>query len=133
MEAIVLLAHGAPKNLDEVDEYVLRIRHGRPLEPDLMEAIRERYRLIGGSPLLLWTQRQVEDLQKVLISHSNSRKVYFGMRHSSPFIRDAVNYMLSDGVNSAIAICMAPQFSRFTIGAYKKELEDAIADRDLQF
>src|SRR5215207_680401 len=103
MEAVILLAHGAPASLDEVESYVLRIRHGRALEPHLMDQIRERYRLIGGSPLLFWTQRQAEELQKLL----PQRRVYFGMRHSAPFIRDTVNRMIDDGVRSATAICLA--------------------------
>ena len=127
------MAHGAPANLDDVDEYVLRIRHGRPLEPHLMEAIRERYRLIGGSPLLQWTERQASALQKLLQERSDQRKVYFGMRHSEPSIRHAVDQMLNDEVQSAIAICMAPQFSSLTIGAYEKALKEAVGKRNLQF
>ena len=129
MEAVILLAHGAPESLDDVEPYVLRIRHGRPLEAALMEQIRERYRLIGGSPLLLWTQRQAAGLQSLL----QDRKVYFGMRYSSPLIRETVDQMIADGVRSVRAICLAPQFSAFTIGAYQKALNEAIADRDLQF
>ncbi len=133
MEAVILLAHGAPENLDDVEPYVLRIRHGRPLDQHLMDEIRERYRLIGGSPLLQWTQRQSRALQVLLQSHSDSRKVYFGMRHSAPYIRDAVDQMVADGVRTATAICLAPQFSHLTIGAYQKALQDAVADRELQF
>lgn len=133
MEAVILLAHGAPENLDEVGQYVLRIRHGRPLEPHLMAAIRERYRLIGGSPLRQWTERQASGLQKMLQQHSDSRKVYVGMRHSQPFIRDMVDQMIADGVTSAIAICLAPQFSALTVGAYGGAMKEAIAERNLQF
>ena len=129
MEAIILLAHGAPANLDDVAPYVLRIRHGRPLDPPLMEQIKERYRLIGGSPLLLWTQRQAAGLQSLL----QERKVYFGMKYSSPSIQETVDQMITDGVRSVRAICLAPQFSAFTIGSYQKALKEAIADRDLQF
>jgi ferrochelatase len=133
LEAVILLAHGAPENLEDVGPYVLRIRHGRPLEQELMEAIRERYRLIGGSPLLQWTERQVAGLQALLREHSDTRKVYFGMRHSAPFIRETVDRMIADGVTSAIAICMAPQFSALTVGAYEKAMKEAIGDRSLQF
>ena len=133
MEAVILLAHGAPESLEKVEEYVLRIRHGRPLARDLMETIRERYKLIGGSPLLKWTERQANGLQQLLLAHSDPRKVYFGMRHSHPFIQETVDQMISDGVTVAKAICMAPQFSSVTIGAYKSALEVAIAERNLTF
>ena len=133
MEAVILLAHGAPESVDKVDEYVSRVRQGRPLDSQVMESLRDRYKQIGGSPLLQWTDRQARALEELLRSHSDNRKVYFGMRHSAPFISETVNRMLADGVQSATAICLTPQFSHLTIGAYKKALEDAIADRSLQW
>src|SRR6185437_12892223 len=89
MKAILLMAHGAPANLDEVEDYVLRIRHGRPLEPQLMESIRDKYRQIGGSPLLECSIRQKEALQKRV-----GMNVYLGMRHSAPYIHDIVETMI---------------------------------------
>ena len=133
MEAIILLAHGAPESLDHVDEYVLRIRHGRPLAPDLMATIRDRYKLVGGSPLLKWTQLQAAGLQEALRKENDPRNVYFGMKYSSPYIKDTVHRMISEGVTSAKAICLAPQFSRLTIGAYKTSMEEAIGENPFQF
>ena len=133
MEAVILLAHGAPESPDKVDEYVLRVRHGRPVDSQIMESIRDRYKQIGGSPLLQWTDRQAKALEKLMQSRSDDRKVYFGMRHSTPFIGETVNRMLADGVHSATAICLTPQFSQLTIGAYRRALEDAIAERNLRF
>lgn len=122
--AILLMAHGAPRNLDEVEEYVLHIRHGRPLADDQMAVIKERYKLIGGSPLLEWTFKQGAALERQL----PNTKVYLGMRHSPPFIKDTIAEMNADGVNSFIAICMAPQFSRISIGAYEEALKQGISE-----
>ncbi len=133
MEAVILLAHGAPGSLDEVEDYVLRIRHGRPLEPGLMSVIKERYRLVGGSPLLQWTQKQAAALEKRLQESGNPRKVYIGMRHSAPFIAEAVLEMDADDVRLAVAICMAPQFSSLTIAAYEKALQSAIGVRSVAY
>lgn len=121
---ILLMAHGAPRNLDEVEEYVLHIRHGRPLPDDQMNAIKERYKLIGGSPLLDRTFKQAAALEQKF----PNAKVYLGMRHSSPFIKDTIAQMNADGVNSFIAICMAPQFSKMSIGAYEEALKQGISE-----
>ena len=126
---ILLMAHGAPQNLDEVEEYVLRIRHGRPLEPELMATIQDRYRQIGGSPLLHWTVRQGEALQERL----QDQKVYIGMKYSRPLIRDVVAQMITDGVKTFRAICLAPQYSNLTIGAYQTALDEALSDQTLSF
>ena len=122
--AILLMAHGAPRNLDEVEEYVLHIRHGRPLPDDQMNAIKERYKLVGGSPLLDRTFKQAT----ALCQKFPNSKVYLGMRHSSPFIKDTITEMKADGVSSFIAICMTPQFSKMSIGAYEEALKQAISE-----
>jgi protoporphyrin/coproporphyrin ferrochelatase len=121
---VLLMAHGAPRNLDEVEEYVLHIRHGRPLADDQMTAIKERYKLVGGSPLLDWSFKQAASLEQRL----ESSKVYLGMRHSPPFIKDTIAKMNADGVTSFIAICMAPQFSKMSIGAYEEALKQGISE-----
>jgi len=127
--AVLLMAHGAPRNLDEVEEYVLHIRHGRPLAAEQMAAIKERYRLVGGSPLLDWTLKQAAALeQKLQNSAIPISRVYTGMRHSPPFIKDTIAEMRADGVTSFVAICMTPQFSRMTIGAYEESLQQGISE-----
>jgi ferrochelatase len=128
MKAILLMAHGAPANLDDVEEYVLRIRHGRPLQPELMANIKDRYRQIGGSPLLEHTMRQAAALEK-----KTGRPVHVGMRHSVPYIKETVDRMIAEGIDSIDAVCLAPQFSTLTIGAYQKALDDAIGGRPLQY
>jgi protoporphyrin/coproporphyrin ferrochelatase len=133
MESIILMAHGAPQDLNDVEEYVLRVRQGRPLDPLKMAEIRRHYELIGGSPLLNWTTRQADALEELLKTHSDNRKVYLGMRHSAPFIKNTVEQMIADGVRTTTAICLTPQFSNLTIGAYRTALEAAIDGRDLQF
>jgi protoporphyrin/coproporphyrin ferrochelatase len=122
--AILLMAHGAPRNLDGVEEYVLHIRHGRPLPDDQMAAIKERYKLVGGSPLLDLTSKQAAALQEKF----PGTKIYLGMRHSHPFIKDTIAQMNSDGVTSFVAICMAPQFSKMSIGAYEEALKQGISE-----
>lgn len=122
--AVILMAHGAPRNVEEVKEYVLHIRHGRPLSDDQMAAIKERYKLVGGSPLIDWTFKQAAALEQKF----QNLKVYAGMRHSPPFIKDTIASMDADGVTSFVAICMTPQFSRMTIGAYEEALQQGISE-----
>lgn len=132
-QAVLLMAHGAPENLDAIEEYVTHIRHGRPLPPDQMAVIKDRYRQVGGSPLRQITERQAAALEAKLAAAGKPRRVYVGMRHSHPFIRETVERMAADGVESLITLCMAPQFSRLTIGAYRQNLEEAIGSRIMPF
>ncbi len=50
--------------------------------------------------------------------------MYVGMRNWKPFIADAVNAMVADGIEHAVAICLAPQNSRTSVGLYRSALAD---------
>ena len=120
---VLLLAHGAPDRLEDIPEFLLNVRGGRPLPEPVVKEITHRYSLIGGgSPLLRLTTLQAQTLAK-LIAHP----VYVGMRNWKPFIPEAVRRLSEDGVERIIAVCLAPQNSRTSIGLYRKYLMEAVA------
>ena len=120
---VLLLAHGAPERLGDIPEFLLRVRNGRPLPPPAVEEITRRYAAIGGgSPLLGHTRRQAEALAARL-----GRPVYVGMRNWHPFIAEAVQAVVGDGLRRLVAICLAPHNSRTSIGLYRQRLEEAAA------
>lgn len=120
---VLLLAHGAPERLEDVPEFLLRVRDGRPLPPPAVEEIKRRYAAIGGgSPLLRHTQRQAKALAARL-----GRPVYIGMRNWHPFIAEAVAAAVGDRLQRLVALCLAPHNSRTSVGLYKKHLDDSLA------
>jgi ferrochelatase len=126
---VLLMAHGSPDSLDEMASYLQLVRGGRPTPPALVDEIRERYRLIGGrSPLLELTRAQARALEVRLNAHGTRFRVYVGMRHWRPFIKDTLKQMAADGLQRVIAVSMAPQYSRLSVGAYQRALEGAQAE-----
>jgi protoporphyrin/coproporphyrin ferrochelatase len=120
--AILLLAHGAPDRLEDIPEFLLNVRAGRELPETAIEEIVRRYRQVGGgSPLATITGRQAEALACRL-----GYRVYVGMRNWKPFVADAVRRLDHDGVDNVVAICLAPQNSRTSIGLYRQHLSSAI-------
>jgi protoporphyrin/coproporphyrin ferrochelatase len=115
--AVLLLAHGSPGSVDEVSEFLLRVTGGRPLPPPVVEEVKHRYGLIGQSPLTELTLKQAE-----LLARELGLPVYVGMRNWKPFIADTLHAMASDGVEHAVAICLAPQNSRTSVGLYRSDL-----------
>lgn len=121
MTAVLLLAHGAPERVEDVEQYLGFVRPGRPLPSRVLEEIKQRYALIGGgSPLLRCTRRQAEALEARL-----SVPVYFGMRNWHPFIQDTMSRMQADGVQRMVAICLAPQYSKLSVGFYFRRVQEA--------
>ncbi|HEV2177884.1 MAG TPA: ferrochelatase [Terriglobia bacterium] len=120
--AVLLLAHGAPDRLEDVPAFVLSLRDGRPLADSALQEIVERYRMIGGgSPLLALTRRQAAALDRRL-----GHRVYVGMRNWRPYIADAIRQAHQEGARHVVALCLAPQNSRTSVGLYRKVLDEAI-------
>ena len=118
--AVLLLAHGTPENPDQIPEYLSYVTSGRALPSQVIEEIRHRYSLIGFSPLSCWTLLQADQL-----SQSLRMPVFAGMRNWKPFIADTVKTMGTQGIERVIAICLAPQNSRTSVGLYRRAVVGA--------
>ncbi len=112
--AVLLLAHGSPASPDQVPEFLRYVTSGRPMPPQVVEEIRHRYSLIGFSPLPCWTSLQADKLSREL-----KMQVFVGMRNWRPFIRDTVRAIADQKFERVIAICLAPQNSRTSVGLYR--------------
>ncbi|MGD0468170.1 MAG: ferrochelatase [Terriglobales bacterium] len=112
--AVLLLAHGSPENPGQVSEFLSYVTGGRPLPPPVVEEVHRRYSLIGFSPLPCWTLLQADRL-----SQSLHMPVLVGMRNWKPFIADAVKAIANQRYERVIAICLAPQNSRTSVGLYR--------------
>jgi protoporphyrin/coproporphyrin ferrochelatase len=127
-QAVLLVAHGAPERLEDVESYLSYVRGGRPGNPKVLEEVRHRYAAIGGSsPLLRWTRAQAEALATVL-----GMPVFFGMRNWHPFIRETMEQIRGAGVGRIAGICLAPQFSEMSIGLYIRRTEEARKDAGVE-
>lgn len=128
-EAILLLAYGGPLSLDDVEPYLLDVRGGRPTPRELVEEVRHRYALIGGrSPLLDHTRAQARALETYLSERLGLHlPVFVAMRHWHPYIHEVVSDIVAQGVRRLVAIPMAPHYSRMSVGAYRRALENALA------
>ena len=115
--AVLLLAHGSPDSVDEVPDFLLRVTGGRPLPPEVTEAVKHRYQTIGRSPLTEITLMQGE-----LLAQKLGLPVYVGMRNWRPFTSQTLRQMVSDGIHHAVVICLAPHNSRTSVGLYRNSL-----------
>ena len=116
-QAVLLIAHGSPERLEDVPEFLQNISRGRPLPESVVREVQHRYALIGNSPLTRITRRVAE-----AVSGELGLPVYVGMRNWHPFIADALKQMAADGIESAVAVCLAPHNSRTSVGLYKQVL-----------
>jgi ferrochelatase len=128
MKAVVLMAYGSPERLADVPAYYSDIRGGRPIRPDLLEDLVERYRRLGideGSPLNAIT----EETRGALAAELGDVPVFTGMKHWTPRIAEAADAAVSAGADTVVGLVLAPHYSAMSIAGYRTQLEQALDGR----
>jgi protoporphyrin/coproporphyrin ferrochelatase len=126
--AVVLMAYGSPERLEDVPAYYRDIRGGRPITPELLEDLVERYRRLGiedGSPLNAITEQTRAALELELAGVP----VFTGMKHWTPHIADAAEAAVAGGAHTVVGLVLAPHYSSLSIAGYRQQLEDALDER----
>lgn len=125
--AVVLMAYGSPDRLADVPAYYADIRSGRPIRPELLEELVERYRRLGienANPLNAITEQAREGLETEL-----GVPVFTGMKHWTPRIATAAEEALASGAHRIVGLVLAPHYSAMSIAGYGGQLEEALAGR----
>jgi protoporphyrin/coproporphyrin ferrochelatase len=127
--AVVLMAYGSPERLADVPAYYADIRGGRPIRPELLDDLVDRYRRLSideGSPLNAITEQTRAALEHEL---GGDIPVFTGMKHWTPRIADAAGRALATGADTIVGLVLAPHYSRLSIGGYKEQLERSLGER----
>jgi ferrochelatase len=125
--AIMLLAFGGPRSLEEVVPFLERLIGKKP-SPKQIEGLQRRYQAIGGaSPLPGMTMRQARALEKALKRKGKPLPVFVGMRYSRPLIAEALEEMRRGGISRVILISLSPYRSAFSSEGYYNEAKRVVA------
>ncbi|MCI0635091.1 MAG: ferrochelatase [Actinobacteria bacterium] len=132
---VLVMAYGTASGPDDIERYYTDIRGGRAPAEELLAELRERYTAIGDRfPLLEITRRQAEGLERALNDAGpETFRSYLGMKHSPPFIADAIERMRADGIERAVGIVMAPHWSGMSVETYVERVREAAADGTPRF
>jgi ferrochelatase len=131
-DAVVLMAYGSPERLADVPAYYADIRGGRPIAPENLADLVERYRRLeieDSSPLNAITEQTRAALEQEL-----GLPVFTGMKHWTPRIADAAESALAAGADTVVGLVLAPHYSALSIQGYREQLERALDGRaELRF
>jgi ferrochelatase len=125
--AVVLMAYGSPERIADVPAYYADIRGGRPIAPENLDDLVDRYRRLGieeSNPLNAITEATRAALEREL-----GMPVLTGMKHWTPRIADAAESALATGASRIVGLVLAPHYSRMSIAGYRAQLEAAVGDR----
>jgi ferrochelatase len=130
--AVVLMAYGSPERLSDVPAYYADIRGGRPIAPENLADLVERYRRLGiedSSPLNAITEQTRAALEDEL-----GLPVFTGMKHWTPRIAAAAEQALRSGAEEIVGLVLAPHYSALSIAGYREHLQRALDGRaELRF
>jgi ferrochelatase len=127
-QAVLLIAHGSPERIEDIPAFLQNISRGRPMSDAVVQEVRHRYAQIGVSPLTCLTMGQANGAAREL-----GIPAYIGMRNWHPFIADTLKQMTADGIEQAVAICLAPHNSQTSVGLYKQVLSSGNAPFPIDF
>jgi len=129
---VLVMAYGTASGPDDIERYYTDIRGGRTPSPEHLAELKGRYAAIGNVfPLLDTTRAQAEGLVERLNADAkepDAFRAYLGMKHSEPFIPQAIAAMRADGIERAIGIVMAPHWSGMSVETYIERVIQATQD-----
>jgi len=121
--AVLLLAFGGPRSLDEVAPFLERLMSKKPT-PAQLAGLQQRYQAIGGaSPLPETTMQQATALERALREKGKSLMVFAAMRYNPPLIVETLEEIRKRGVSRIIPIGLSPYHSSFTTEGYYAEVK----------
>lgn len=126
--AVLVMAYGSPRSLDEVAPYFKDIRGGRDPSPEAVAELTSRYEAIGGpSGLNEISVKQAGSLGQELERREPGRfQVFVGMKHWHPFIAETVADIADKDIDRIVGVVLAPHYSAKSIGEYEHRIVSAL-------
>lgn len=142
---IILLNMGGPENLEDVQPFLINLFSDRDiirLGPSFLQKYIARYiarkrapksraiyaKIGGSSPLKRITQEQANALEQAL--NRDAKKQYtvtVAMRYWPPYADEAVEEIMTKGVDEITALTLYPHYTRATTGSSISELNKSVA------
>jgi len=116
-------------DLEDADTEAEDRRRSRQLAERRAPGLIEEYEEIGGgSPLNPQARGQAEALEEALRERGYDVRTYLGMQFTEPFIDDATERAMADGVDRLVGLPIYPLCGHSTTVAALEELGEAVED-----
>ncbi len=121
---LLIIAFGGPHKSEDVRPFLRDVLAGRPVPEERFEAVVHHYEQLGGrSPITEHTEGQALALQQALAARGLSVPVRVGMRHWSPWLRDALAAFRTEGCDELVGLIMAAQETEASLARYQEAVE----------
>ncbi len=126
---LMVIAFGGPHQSEDIRPFLRHVLTGRPVPEARFESVVHHYELLGGrSPITEHTQKQANQLKMELASRGVQLDVRLGMRHWTPWIKDALLGFRDAGIHEVLGLVMAAQETEASLARYMQAVEAARAE-----
>ncbi|MDB4972571.1 MAG: hemH 2 [Myxococcaceae bacterium] len=123
---VLVISFGGPHKSEDIRPFLRDVLAGRPVPEERFESVVHHYELLGGrSPITEHTERQASALALELAQRGIRLPVRVGMRHWTPWIREALHVFQEEGVDEVIGVIMAAQETEASLARYQDAVERA--------
>ena len=113
---VLLIAHGTVDALDELPEFLAKIRRGHAAPPELLAEVRRRYEAIGGQSPLTSISRSLA----AKLEHKLGLPVRLAMRLWRPYPREVLEELAKEGVTRVVVVPLAQHSASVYADAVKE-------------
>lgn len=124
--AVLLMGYGSPNGAEDLPEYLSEVLHGRRPSDEVVAEYVRRYARIGGSPQNRILASLRDKLERRLAREPPGARVYLGVKHGRPALRDVIPAAARDGVRRLIAVPLSPYASTWISEPYQEGVAEGI-------
>ncbi len=124
--AVLLMGYGSPNGAADLPAYLTEVLHGRPPSPEMVAEYVRRYDRIGGSPQNRILASLRTKLERRLDRERPGTRVFLGVKHGHPALRDVVPEAARAGVRHLVAVPLSPYASTWISEPYQDGVAEGI-------
>ena len=124
--AVLLMGYGSPNGADDLPEYLTDVLHGRRPSAEMVAEYVRRYERIGGSPQNRILASVREKLERRLGRDRPGTRVFLGVKHGHPALRDVIPEAGRDGFRHLVAVPLTPYASIWISEPYQQGVAEGI-------
>jgi protoporphyrin/coproporphyrin ferrochelatase len=124
--AVLLMGYGSPNGADDLPSYLTEVLHGRRPSPEMVAEYVRRYDRIGGSPQNRILASLREKLERRVGRDRPGTRVFLGVKHGHPALRDVIPEAARAGFTSLVAVPLSPYASTWISEPYQEGVAEGI-------
>jgi protoporphyrin/coproporphyrin ferrochelatase len=120
------MGYGSPNGAEDLPDYLTDVLHGHAPSPEMVAEYVRRYQVIGGSPQNRILASLRTKLERRLARETPGTRVFLGVKHGHPALRDVVPEAARAGFRHLVAVPLSPYASTWISEPYREGVAEGI-------